>query len=135
MTEYAFTRELDTGFDSAVQAVKHRLELEGFGVVTTIDVKDKLQEKLGIDFCPYVILGACDPAVAHKALVAEDTFGLMVPCNVVVFERGGRAVVAAIRPTIATEMLDNLDLRRIARDVERRLKHVIDSLEPAEALS
>jgi uncharacterized protein (DUF302 family) len=134
MTEYAFTRELDTDFDSAVQAVKEQLTHEGFAVVTTMDMKDKFQEKLGVDFCNYVILGACDPAVAHKALLAEDTFGLMVPCTVVVFERDGRAVVAAIRPTVATEMIDNLDLRRIAKDVERRLKHVMDCLAPVEAL-
>jgi hypothetical protein len=104
MTLYAFTGELDADFDSAVQIVKDHLRLEGFGVVTTIDMKDKLQEKPGIDFCNYAVLGACDP------------------------------VLAAIKPTVTTEMIDNLDLRRIAKDVERRLKHAMDCLAPIEAV-
>jgi len=135
MIEYGFVKELDTDFESALEAVKNSLREEGFNILTAIDVREKLQEKLGVDFEKYVILGACDPSSAHKALMTEEDIGLMLPCNVIVYERDGKAVVAAIRPTVAMQMIDNPDLRRIAKDVERRLRHVIDSLQPAEALT
>ena len=135
MIEYGFVKELDADFESTVDAVKDALREEGFGILVAIDVREKLQEKLGVDFEKYLILGACDPASAHKALMVEENIGLMLPCNVIVCERDGKTVVGAIRPTIAMEMIDNPDLRRIAKDVERRLKQVIDSLQSAEALT
>ena len=135
MIEYGFVKELDMDFESAMEAVKNSLREEGFNILTAIDVREKLQEKLGVDFQKYVILGACDATSAHKALMVEENIGLMLPCNVVVHESDGKTVVAAIRPTVAMQMIDNLDLRRIAKDVERRLKHVIDSLQPVEALT
>jgi uncharacterized protein (DUF302 family) len=135
MIEYGFVKELDMDFESALEAVKNSLRDEGFNILTAIDVREKLQEKLGIDFQKYVILGACDPASAHKSLMAEENIGLMLPCNVIVYEHDGRSVVATIRPTVAMQMIDNPDLRRIAKDVERRLKHAIDALQPAEALT
>jgi len=133
MIDYGFVRELDVDFDAAVEMVRERLREEGFGVLTSIDVQEKLREKLGIEFERYVILGACDPASAHKALLAEENIGLMLPCNVIVYESHGRTRVAAVRPTVAMQMIDNLDLKRIAKDVERRLKHVMESLEPVTA--
>jgi len=135
MIEYGFTKELDTDFESAVEAVKNSLREEGFNILVAIDVREKLQEKLGIDFEKYVILGACDAVTAHKALMVEENIGLMLPCNVIVYEHDGKSVVGVIRPTVAMEMIDNLDLRRIAKDVERRLRHVIDSLQPVETLT
>jgi uncharacterized protein (DUF302 family) len=135
MIDYGFVKELDADFESTVEAVKDALREEGFGILMAIDVREKLQEKLGVDFEKYTILGACDPASAHKALMAEENIGLMLPCNVVVYESDGKAIVAAIRPTVAMQMIDNPDLRRIAKDVERRLKHVIDSLQPVGALT
>lgn len=135
MIEYGFVKELDTDFESALEAVKNSLREEGFNILAAIDVREKLQEKLGVDFHKYMILGACDPVSAHKALMAEEDIGLMLPYNVIVYESDGKSTVAAIRPTVAMEMIDNPDLRRIAKDVERRLKHVIDSLQPAEALT
>jgi uncharacterized protein (DUF302 family) len=135
MTDYGFVKELDADFESTVEAVKDALREEGFSILVAIDVREKLREKLGIDFEKYIILGACDPASAHKALMAEENIGLMLPCNVVVYESDGKAVVAAIRPAVAMQMIDNPDLRRIAKDIERRLKHVIDALQPAGALT
>jgi len=135
MINYGFVRELDTNFASAVEIVKERLQEAGFGVLMTIDVKEKFAEKLGIDTDEYRILGACDPASAQKAICAEPNIGLMLPCNVIVYETAGKTIVAAVRPTVAMQMIDNLDLHRIARDVERRLKEVIDSLEPVGAPS
>ena len=133
MIEYGFVRQLDTDFDSAVELVTQQLRSEGFGVLAAIDLREKFREKLGIEFKRYVILGACDPASAYKALCVEENIGLMLPCNVIVYERDGGATVAVIRPTAAMQMIDNLDLRRLARDVERRLKSVIDSLQPVAA--
>jgi uncharacterized protein (DUF302 family) len=135
MIEYGFVKELDTDFESALETVKNLLREEGFNILTAIDVREKFQEKLGVDFHKYTILGACDAASAHKALMVEEDIGLMLPCNVVVYESGGKSRVAVIRPTVAMQMIDNPDLRRIAKDVERRLKHVVDSLQPAEALA
>ena len=135
MIDYGFERELDTSFESAVEIVRERLQEAGFGVLTTIDVKEKFAEKLGIDMENYLILGVCDPAAAQKAICAEQNIGLMLPCNVIVYENCGRVIVAAVRPTVAMQMIDNLDLHRIARDIERRLKGFIDSLQPVGAPS
>jgi len=135
MIEYGFAKELDTSFESAVELVKTHLADAGFGILMTIDVKDKFQEKLGISIGNYAILGACDPASACKAICAEPNIGLMLPCNLIIYESGDKVVVAAVRPTVAMQMIDNLDLHRIARDIERRLKEVIESLQPVEAIS
>jgi uncharacterized protein (DUF302 family) len=134
MIEYGFTKWLDLDFDSAVELVKEQLQCEGFSVLMTIDVKQKLEEKLGIDFRRYVILGACDPTNACKALMAEENIGLMLPCNVIVYESDGGTTVGVVRPTVAMQRIDNLDLHRIAKDLERRLKSVIDALQPAAAV-
>lgn len=135
MIEYGFTKWLDLDFESAVELVKEQLVHAGFGILTAIDVKQKLEEKLDIDFKKYVILGACDPANACKALMAEETIGLMLPCNVIVYENDGGTTVGVIRPTVTMQMIDNLDLKRIAKDIERRLKNVIDALQPIAAAS
>ncbi len=135
MIEYGFIKELDTDFESALDMVKNALREGGFNILTAIDVREKLQDKLGVDLHKYMILGACDAASAHKALMVEEDIGLMLPCNVIVYERDGKIIVGVIRPTVAMQMIDNPDLRRIAKDVERRLKHVIDSLQPEEALT
>jgi len=135
MIEYGFTKWLDMDFESVVELVKEQLANAGFGILMTIDVKHKLEEKLDIEFRKYVILGACDPANACKALMAEENIGLMLPCNIVVYESDGGTTVGVVRPTVTMQMIDNLDLRRIAKDVERRLKSVIDMLQPVGAAS
>jgi uncharacterized protein (DUF302 family) len=135
MIEYGFTKWLDLDFESVVELVKEQLARAGFGILMTIDVKQKLEEKLDIEFKKYVILGACDPANACKALLAEENVGLLLPCNVVVYESDGGATVGVVRPTVSMQMIDNLDLKRIAKDSERRLKGVIDALRPVAAAS
>jgi len=129
MINYGFTKELDAGFEQAVEHVTESLKKEGFGVLTTIDVKEKFREKLGIDFKKYVILGACNPANAHRAIEVEENIGLMLPCNVIVYEKDDKVVVAAIKPTEAMRMIDNKALNKIAAEVEAKIKRVIDSLE------
>ena len=128
MINYGFTRELDVGFEQAVKQITEGLEKAGFGVLTTIDVKEKLRQKLGINFRKYLILGACNPASAHKAIEAEENIGLMLPCNVIVYEKGDHVVVSAIKPTVAMQMIDNAELNRIAIDVERKMKQVLDGI-------
>ena len=128
MINYGFTTELETSYEQAVKQVTDKLEEAGFGVLTTIDVKEKFKQKLGIDFKKYVILGACNPANAHKAIEAEENIGLMLPCNVIVYEKGDRVVVSAIKPVVAMQMVDNPRLEEIAQDVETQLKQVIDSI-------
>lgn len=133
MSDYGFTKELDIDFESAVEMVREHLHSAGFGVLMTVDVKETFAEKLGIDFKKYIVLGACDPAIAHKAILAEECMGLMLLCTVVVYESHNRVVVTALRPTFAMQMIDNLDIKRIARDIERRLKDVLESMQPVEA--
>jgi len=133
MIEYGFTKWLDMDFESAVELVREQLKSEGFGILTVVDVKQQVGEKLGIDFRKYMILGACDPANACKAIMAEETIGLLLPCNVIVYESDGGAIVGVIRPTVTMHMIENLDVRRVAKDIERKLKNAIDSLQPLAA--
>jgi uncharacterized protein (DUF302 family) len=135
MAEYGFIKWLDLDFESTVELLKEQLRNEGFGIVMTLDMQQIFTEKLDIEFRRYVILGVCDPVNACKAIMAEENIGLMLPCNVIVYESEGGTTVGVIRPTVAMRTLDNLDLHRIAKDVERRLKNVIDALQPVAAAS
>jgi len=94
---YYFAKTIDAPFDEAVEKTVAALKQHGFGVLTRIDVKNTLKEKIGAEFRPYVILGACNPHMAHKALQAEDKIGTMLPCNVIVQQHGGKSEVAAVR--------------------------------------
>lgn len=135
MIDYAFIKYLDLDFDSAVALVKQQFTNEGFGILMMLDMKRTFAEKLGIEFRDYVILGVCDPINACKAIMAEETIGLMLPCNVIVYETEGGTAVGVIRPTVAMQMIDNPDLHRIAKDVERRLKAVVEALQPLGAVA
>lgn len=125
---YRFSRQLDMGYDEAIAAVTAALQKEGFGIVSEVNVADTLRKKLGIDFRPYKILGACNPQFAHRAIEAEADIGVMMPCNVVVQEIDGRARVAAIDPLAGMRAVGNADLDEFASAVSARLKRVIDSL-------
>jgi uncharacterized protein (DUF302 family) len=103
---------------------------EGFGVLTEIDVKATLKEKIDVDFKPYIILGACNPPFAYKTLQVEKQIGLMLPCNVVVQEAaGGGSIVATLNPLVAMEAVENPDLEPIAREVTDKLRRVVQALE------
>ncbi len=128
MINYGFTKEINKSFEETVDLVKNELNKEGFGILTKIDVKDKFKEKLGIDFKKYVILGACNPPNAHKAILAEENIGLLLPCNVIVYEKAKKTAVSIIRPTVAMEVIHNKKLNEIAQSIEIKLKHVIDAL-------
>ena len=128
MISYGFLKELNVPFEKAVERVTEELKKEGFGILTTIDVKEKFKEKLGIDFKKYVILGACNPSFAHKSLLGEENIGLLLPCNVIVYEKGSTTAIGIIKPTAAMGMVENENLRGIANDVEVKLKNVFEAL-------
>ncbi len=125
---YNYKREVDLSYEAAVSKVTAELKKEGFGIPSQIDVKALLKEKLHVDFHKYVILGACNPPFAYQALQAEPDIGLMMPCNVVVYEKSGKTYVACILPTLSMSMVGNEKLRVIAEQVEQKLKKVIDNV-------
>ena len=126
---YYFSTILNTTYEEAIDMATEALQKEGFGVLTTIDIKEKLKEKLGVDFRRYIILGACSPAHAYKALLAEDKVGTMLPCNVIVQETEDNKIeVAAVNPIESMKAIDNPGLGEVAMDVQARLKRVIASL-------
>ncbi|GLI25545.1 MULTISPECIES: DUF302 domain-containing protein [Xanthobacteraceae] len=126
---YYFAKTLALGFDDAVRLTTEALKREGFGIITEIDVRDTLKKKINVDFRPYRILGACNPALAHEALEIEDKVGTMLPCNVIVQDKGdGNTEVAAIDPVASMQAIDNPRLKQAAEHVQAKLKSVIGSL-------
>jgi len=113
-------------YDETVSKVTEELKKEGFGVLTTIDVKDTFRKKLDVDFPRYVILGACNPPLAHRALQNEEELGLILPCNVIVYEKQGRTMVSAFDPAVMAPILDNAAMDEIAAEVRERMKRVIE---------
>ena len=125
---YCFTKTLNTSFDDAIAQTTAALKEKGFGVLTTIDVKKTLKEKIDADFRPYTILGACNPNFAHQALQNEPKIGTMLPCNVIVEEVDGAIEVSAVDPLASMQAVENPALEGIAREVQSLLKEVIDAL-------
>lgn len=126
---YYFNKILDIPFDEAIAKVTEELKKEGFGVLTEIDVKQTLKNKLDVEFRPYKILGACNPHYAYKAFQTEDKIGTMLPCNVIVqVNTDGKTEVAAIDPIASMMAIKNETLAEIANEVQGKLKSVIDRL-------
>jgi len=128
MINYGFTKEMDIPFGTVIEQVREALKNEGFGILTEIDVKEKMKEKLGLDMNKYIILGACNPANAYKAILAEENIGLMLPCNVIVYEKGSKTVLSVIRPTVAMQTIENSELQIVAEAVEAQLKKSFDAI-------
>lgn len=127
--QYHFTTTVDMPFEAALQATTKALKKRGFGVLTTIDVKDTLKKKIGADFRSYHILGACNPQMAHSALLAEDKIGTMLPCNVIVQQKGdGSIEVSAVDPVASMQAIDNPALGVIAESVRKMLMAVIEDV-------
>ncbi|MFA5991757.1 MAG: DUF302 domain-containing protein [Candidatus Doudnabacteria bacterium] len=126
--DYGYKKQLDIPFAEAVDKTKAGLAEEGFGILTEIDVKATLKKKLNVEYGNYMILGACNPPFAYKALQAEKEIGLLLPCNVIVYEEGGKVFASAILPTVAMGMVDRPGLADIATKVEEKLKKVIAKL-------
>jgi len=129
MNGYGISKVLDCGYEEAVEKTRAALAAEGFGVLTEIDVKAVLKKKLDKDFTKYIILGACNPPLAYKALTLETEIGLFLPCNVIVYENAsGKAVVSAIDPTVAMSMIDNPELEEVAKGVKEKMEKVVGSI-------
>ena len=127
--EYYFSKILNASFDEAIKITTEALKVEGFGVITEINMKEKLKEKLNVDFKRYTILGACNPPFAYKALQAEDKIGTMLPCNVLVIEQGQNKIeIAAVNPIASMQAISNPALDDVAQHVTDKLKNVIDNL-------
>ncbi|MCK9195781.1 MAG: DUF302 domain-containing protein [Syntrophales bacterium] len=128
MINYGFTKELDIPYEAVVEQAREALKKEGFGVLTEIDIKAKMKEKLNLDMRKYIILGACNPPNAYKAILAEENIGLMLPCNVIIYEKGNKTVLSIIRPAVAMQMIDNVELQKVAEVVEEQLKKVFAAI-------
>lgn len=128
MMQYGFSKTTGAGFDATVQKVTEELAKEGFGVLTTIDVRETLKKKLQVEFPRYTILGACNPPFAFQALTAEEQIGLLLPCNVIVYEKEGKTVVGFFDPMVMTKIVDNPRVQPIAEEVTKRLKKVMDAV-------
>jgi uncharacterized protein (DUF302 family) len=127
-SKYGFSKTVDVPYEAAVEKVRAALKEEGFGVLSEIDIKEKLKEKLGVDFRRYVILGACNPSLAYETLQEEIEIGLLLPCNVIVYEQDGRIVVSAVDAAKMLSVVGNPRLESSAGKVNEKLRRVIDGL-------
>ena len=132
-TRYGMGIEIAVPFEDAVTRTTDALKTEGFGVLTTIDVQATLKQKLGVDFRKYTILGACNPPLAHRAFQTELEIGILLPCNVIVYEtEPGRSVVSAMAPVAAIGMMGGSPgLQDVAKEADQRLRRVLAALQPA----
>ena len=128
-TSYGFSKTVEDTFDKALEKVTAELQKEGFGILTEIDVKETLRKKLDVNFRNYKILGACNPPFAYQALQNEEQIGLMLPCNVIVYENDqGQTVVSAIDPIASMQAVKNPKLGEIAAEIQLKMKTVIENI-------
>jgi len=125
---YGYKKQVKASFEEAVQKTRAELKKEGFGVLTEIDVRATLKEKLNVDYDNYIILGACNPPFAYQAFQAEKDIGLLMPCNVIVYEQDGKTFVSAMLPTVVMSVVNNDKLENIGNEIEQKLKKVVDSV-------
>ena len=126
--QYGFSKTIDLSFENTIEKVTEELKKEGFGVLTTIDVKETLKKKINVDFKKYTILGACNPPLAHKALQAEEEIGLLLPCNVIVYEKDNKTAVSVFNPGLMSQVVDNKNLKPVADEVKEKLKRVLNNI-------
>ena len=125
-TDYTLTETTQRTYREAVERVRAELKTQGFGVLCEIDVQATMREKLGVEGEPYLILGACNPALAHQALQAEPDLGVLLPCNVVVYRRDGETHISAVDPERMLSIVDNPELAPVAAEVKGRLRAVVE---------
>jgi uncharacterized protein (DUF302 family) len=126
--DYGFSKKINQPYEKALEKVTEELKKEGFGVLTSIDIKETLKKKIDVDFKKYTILGACNPPLAHKALQAEEQLGLLLPCNVIVYENNGGTMVSFFDPMIMTQIIDNEKLKPVAQEVQLKMKRVFEAI-------
>ncbi|MFZ2300171.1 MAG: DUF302 domain-containing protein [Candidatus Moraniibacteriota bacterium] len=127
-TNYGFGKTVALPFAEAVAKVREALAAEGFGQLTEIDVQAKLKEKLGLDMEPYLILGMCNPKLAHQALLIETEIGLLLPCNVIVYEKDGAVHIAMQKPSLMSQIVQKKELEAIAEEAEKRILAAFESI-------
>jgi uncharacterized protein (DUF302 family) len=125
-TGYTLSRTTSKPFGAAVERVRAELASAGFGVLCEIDVQETLREKLGVEQEPYLILGACNPPLAHRALTAEPELGVLLPCNVVIYQQSGETQIAAVDPERMLSIVENDELATVAAEVRARLADVVE---------
>ncbi|MDO8579091.1 MAG: DUF302 domain-containing protein [Dehalococcoidales bacterium] len=125
---YGYKKQVNLPYEIAVEKTRQALKKEGFGIITDIDVKAVVKNKLNINFEKYIILGACNPSFTHKALELEKDLGLLMPCNVVVYEGKGKTFVVSTRPTVTMGVVGNPQLAPVASQVEEKLKNAVDNV-------
>lgn len=128
MTESGFQITLRLGYEDALEKVTEALKTEGFGVLTSIDVKETMKKKLDVDFRRYAILGACNPPLAHRALSARPEIGLLLPCNVIVYEESEGTVISITDPLAMFQFVDAPELKSVASEARQRLQRVAEAL-------
>ncbi len=126
--DYGFSKNLDLSYEKTIERATEELKKEGFGVLTTIDVKDTLKKKIDVEFKRYVILGACNPSLAHRALSADEQIGLLLPCNVVVKENGAGSTVSVFDPSVMVQIAGSPAIAALAAEVREKLERVFNSL-------
>ena len=129
MTKLGFQSTINLPYEAALEKVTAALKAEGFGILTSIDVKETMKKKLDVDFRKYTILGACNPPLAHKALTARPDVGLLLPCNVIVYEEGAGTVVNIIDPMSMTDFIQDPALDLVADEARNRLKRVAEAIQ------
>ncbi len=134
-TTYGIGMTVELPYEKAVERIRTELSKEGFGILTEIDVRATLRKKIGVNFKPYIILGACNPTLAYQALTEEPDIGLLLPCNVIVYaaEDPQKSVIVAIDPIEALDLTGNIRIRPIAEDARQRLVRALDAVsEPSD---
>jgi len=126
--QYGFSKTVDMPFEQTIEKVTAELKKEGFGVLTSIDVKETLKQKINVDFKKYTILGACNPPIAHKALQEEEELGLLLPCNVIVYEKDDKTRVSIFDPMVMTWIVENDQMKSIATEVQEKLQRVLKAI-------
>ena len=129
LSNYSFGGETELDFEDAISKVAEALKEQGFGILTEIDAQKVLKEKLGIERRPYKILGACNPQFAHKAIDLEPELGTLLPCNVLVYEKeGAQVVVSAMNPEAALGLVENPEVKEIAKEIRKRIENALEKL-------
>ncbi|HEY6437232.1 MAG TPA: DUF302 domain-containing protein [Ignavibacteriaceae bacterium] len=126
--DYGFSKTVDMPYDQTIEKVTAELKKEGFGVLTSIDMKETLKQKINVDFKKYAILGACNPPIAHRALQEEEDIGLLLPCNVIVYEKDGKTKISIFDPMVITWIMENDNMKPIASEVQERLQRVLKAI-------
>lgn len=126
--DYGYKKEVNLGLEEAVEKITEELKKQGFGILSTIDMKETLKNKLDVDIDEYKILEACNPQNAYKAIQTEQDVGLMLPCNVIVYKKDNRVFISAILPTVIMGTINNKNLQTIAENIENKLKKAIDGV-------